>query len=109
MAYFAIERNRSCIDHVEIIDGQNKIFKDIKQMSYDEIKKCEYLEEFIVAVIDATNTFFDEADDQTVITLIDNDDIFIWSVIIFPGDSEGDLRYTLVDWNKDGKKYKYSV
>lgn len=109
MAYFAIERNGSCIDHVEIIDGQNKIFQDLKQMSYDEIKECERLEEFIVAVVDATNTFFDEDDDQTIVTLIGDDDIFIWSVIIGPGDSEGDLRYVLVDWNKDGKKYKYSV
>lgn len=109
MAYFAVERNGSCIDHIDIVgDDGNLMFQNVKQMSYDEVRECTDLEEFVVAVMDATNRYFEASDEQTIVTLIDEDDIFIWSVIIGAGDNEGDLRYVLVDWNKDGKKYKYS-
>ena len=43
---------------------------------------------------------------EPLVTLIDEDDVFVWSIIIGPGESD-EIRYVLVDWKKDGKSYRY--
>ena len=109
MAYFAVERNRQSISNVIITASDGSIaFKETMEMSYDEIKTYDGLEEFVVHVMDATNQHFDDGDAQTCVTLVDDDGVFIWGIIIGPGDNEGDLRYVLIDWRKDEKRYKYS-
>ena len=101
MSYFAIEHNQTCLDHVVIKDKyDNVMFSNYLNMTYDEMKSSEDLEEFVVAVMDAAG------DGQVLITLVDDDDIFIWSIIIGTSDDDG-LRYVLVDWKKDGKSYRY--
>ena len=102
MSYFAIESNHKCYEHVLIKDDSgNAVFKNYLNMTYDEMKDQEDLEEFVVAVMEAAS----EDGAQTIITLIGDDDIFIWSIII--GMDGEDLRYVLVDWKKDGKSYRY--
>lgn len=108
MSYFAVERNQRCWDHVVMKDRNNNIvFGNYLNMTYDEMKSSEDLEEFVVAIMDITNYEADSNDDQTIVTLVGDDDIFIWSIIIGTVDSDGDLRYVLVDWKKDGKSYRY--
>lgn len=102
MSYFAIESNQKCYEHVLIKDNNdNAMFKNYLDMTYDEMKDQEDLEEFVVAVMEAVS----EEGAQTIVTLIGDDDIFIWSIII--GMDGEDLRYVLVDWKKDGKSYRY--
>lgn len=109
MAYFAVERNGQSISNVVIASNDGDLaFKDIMEMSYDEMKSYNGLEEFVACVMDATNNHFDDFDEQTCVTLIDDDGVFIWGIIIGPGENEGDLRYVLIDWRKDEKRYKYS-
>lgn len=109
MAYFAVERNGQSISNVVITGNDGQImFKDMMEMSYDEMKTHDGLEEFIVCVMNTTNKHFDDADEQTCITLIDDEGVFIWGIIIGPGENEGDLRYVLIDWRKDEKRYKYA-
>lgn len=109
MAYFAIERNGQCISNVVITASDESImFKDIMEMSYDEMKTYDSLEEFVACVMDVTNKHFNDGDKQTCVTLVDDEGVFIWGIIIGPGDNEGDLRYVLIDWRKDKKRYKYS-
>ena len=109
MAYFAVERNGQSLNDVVITASDGSIaFKDIMEMSYDEMKTYDGLEEFIACVMDATNQHFNDGDGQTCITLVDDEGVFIWGIIIGPGDNEGDLRYVLIDWRKDEKRYKYS-
>lgn len=104
MSYFAIERNQKTWDHVVIKDKDgNVMFGNYLGMTYDEMKSQEDLEEFVVAVMDATG---DGAAENTIVTLVGDDDVFIWSIIIGPGEDDG-LRYVLVDWKKDGKSYRY--
>jgi hypothetical protein len=107
--YFAIERNGECIEHLILRNEEGKIlFEDLMDMSYEEMKEYEYIEEFIVGAMDAMKTFFeDDKDDYATITLIDPDDRFIWGIILGPGDNEDDIKYVFVDWQKDGKTYKY--
>lgn len=108
MSYFAVERNQKCWDHVVMKDRDNNIvFGHYLNMTYDEMKSSEDLEEFVVAIMDITSYEADSNDDQTIVTIIGDDDIFIWSIIIGTVDSDGDLRYVLVDWKKDGKSYRY--
>lgn len=109
MAYFAIERNGQSITDVVITGNDGNImFKDIMEMSYDEMKTYDGLEEFIACVMDVTNQHFNNGDEQTCVTLVDDEGVFIWGIIIGPGDNEGDLRYVLIDWRKDEKRYRYS-
>lgn len=106
--YFAIERNGNCVDHILFKDkDERSVFEDVINMSYDEVKAYEHIEEFVTCVMDATNVYFNECDSQTVVTLIDKSDIFVWSIIIGPDGDNGDLRYVFIDWQKDGKSYRY--
>lgn len=108
MSYFAIERSQHCMDHITIRDNDGRVmFKNYFNMTYDEMKSSEDLEEFVVAVMDAANKSISSEHDQTLITLVGDDDIFIWSIIIGTEDSDGDIKYVLVDWKKDGKSYRY--
>ena len=103
MSYFAIEHNQKCIDHIVLKDKDGNVaFGDYLNLTYDEMKSREDLEEFVVGVFDAAN---DGDDSQTLVTLVGDDDIFIWSIIIGVIDEE--LRYVIVDWKKNGKSYRY--
>lgn len=102
MSYFAVEHNGQCLDHVTIRDKDGSVmFSNYLNMTYDEMTSSEDLEDFVVAVMDAAN-----GDGQVLITLVGDDDVFIWSIIIGVEDDDG-VRYVLVDWKKDGKSYRY--
>lgn len=103
MSYFSIEHNQKCMDHIVLKDRDDNVaFGDYLNITYDEMKSREDLEEFVVAIFGAVN---EDDDSQTLITLVGDDDIFIWGIIM--GMVDDDLRYVLIDWKKDGKNYKY--
>ena len=103
MSYFAIEHNQKCIDHIVLKDKDGNVaFGDYLNFAYDEMKNRDDLDEFVVAMSGAANDG-DEA--QTLVTLVGDDDTFVWSIII--GKVDNDLRYVLVDWKKNGKNYRY--
>ena len=102
--YFAIECNQQYWEHVVLKDKDGNVkFEDYLNKTYDEMKSSEDLEEFVVAVMDAANG---DTSNNVVITLIGEDDIFIWGIIMGPDEDYG-VRYVLVDWKKDGKNYRY--
>lgn len=102
MNYFAVEYGGNYQDHITIVDDTgNRVFDNYVNMTYNEMKDQENLEEFIVAIMDATS----DGEDQVVITLIGDDDVFIWGIIMGVVDDE--IRYNLIDWQKDGKKFRY--
>lgn len=105
--YFAIERNGQCWNPV-ILKSRNgdSDFTSFLEMAYDEMKSSEHLDKFIVAAMEATNEASGTGDDQTVVTLVGEDGVFIWGILMGPGEN-GDIRYNLVDWKKDGKNYRY--
>ena len=106
--YFSVERNGKCVEHLLIRREDDTIaFEDVMSMSYDELKSYEFLDLFIAAIMDATNKYFNEGDDQTAVTLVGEDDVFIWGLLIGPGDEEDEFKYCFIDWLKDGKKYRY--
>ena len=106
--YFAIERSGKCIDRVLLKREDGTIaFEDLMNMSYGELKGYLNIEEFVTCVMDVTNAHLSENDDLTLITLIDENNIFIWSVLIGPGDDADEFKYGLIDWRQDGKSYRY--
>ena len=106
--YFAIERNEKCWSPVVLHSRNgNSDFSDFMEMSYDEMKSSERLDDFVVAAMDATNEISGTSDDQTIVTLVGADGVFIWSVIMGHGENE-EIRYSLVDWKKDGHNYRYA-
>lgn len=108
MNYFAIERNGQCWTNVLLADSNgDPTFDEFLDMTYDEMKSSDRLPDFVVSVMDATNSAVDKSDDQTIVTLIGEDGVFIWSVIMGPGENDI-VRYSLVDWKKDGKNYRYT-
>lgn len=107
--YFAIEREGKCADHIVITDEDGNIaFGDLMDMSYEEMKSYNNIDEFVVGVMDAANAHFGSGtDEQTLVTLVNANDLFIWSVLVGPGNNAEELRYAFVDWLKDGKNYRY--
>ena len=102
MSYFAVECGGNYRDHITITDSDgNQVFENYFNLTYDEMKNQDDLEEFVIAIMDATT----DGEDQAIITLIGEDDVFIWSIIVGVIDEE--IRYNLVDWQKDNKKYRY--
>ena len=108
MSYFTVERNGNYLDHFVIINEENGTigFENYLTLTYDEMKIQEDLDDFVLANMEAADAMFSNENDQTIITLIGNDDVFIWSIIMSSGDND-DIMYSLVDWKKDGKIYKY--
>ena len=107
MSYFSVERNGSCYDHIMIVDNnKNAVFEHYLNMDYDTMKSQEDLDDFVVAIMEASNSDIKGKDDQTIVTLIGEDDIFIWSIIMGSGEND-EIRYSLVDWKKDGHMYRY--
>ena len=108
--YFAIERNGECWSPVVLADeNMNVAFGDFLEMTYEEMKANDKLEDFVVAAMDAANRKSGNKDDQTVVTLVGEDDVFIWGIMMEKDlGQENDIRYVLVDWKKDGKSYRYA-
>ena len=105
--YFAIERNGQCWSPVILADRNgNTAYEEFLDMSYDEMKNSVLLEDFVVAAMEAADRNCGVDDDQTIVTLVGSDDVFIWSIIM--GYENDDIRYCLVDWKKDGYSYKYA-
>lgn len=106
MSYFAIERNGNYFDHFVIRDNESGDigFENYVNLTYNEMKSQENLEDFVIANMDAANAMF-PGENQAVLTLIGDDDIFIWSIIM--GDIDDEIHYVLVDWKKDGHSYRY--
>ena len=105
--YFALERGDQCFDQMCIKnDAGDLLFEDVMNMSYEELKSYDNLEAFVDCAMSLSNKLFQGEDDQTIVTLIGEDDVFIWSIIMGPEENEL-LRYVLVDWKKDGKQYRY--
>lgn len=106
--YFAIERNGECKSPVILADRNgNVVFKEFLDMSYDEMKNSALLEDFVVDSMEAADRNCGVDDDQTIVTLVGNDDVFIWSIIM--GYENDNIRYCLVDWKKDGYSYRYEA
>ena len=104
--YFAIERNGECKTPVILADRNgNPVFEEFLDMSYEEMKTNAMLEDFIVAAMEAADIVCGIEDDQTIVTLVGSDDVFIWSIIM--GYENDNIRYCLLDWKKDGYSYRY--
>lgn len=105
--YFAIERNGKCWAPVILADHNgNPAFEEFLYMDYEEMKTSDKLEDFIVAAMDAADRKSVTEDDQTIVTLVGKDNVFIWGILMGRGDL-GYIQYSLIDWKKDGKNYRY--
>ena len=108
MSYFSVERGNRCWDHVFVMPTKfDDSFKNYASMTYDEMKSQDDLEYFVIAWMETVNSVTNESDDLTIVNLIGDDDVFIWGIIIGPGVDYDELKYVLIDWQQDGKKYRY--
>ena len=109
MNYFAIERNGKCYSPVLLADSDGKpTFAEFLDMTYEEMKNSEKLEDFVIAAMEAADRKSDDEDDYSdvVVTLIGEDGFFIWGIIM---SAEGDnIIYKIVDWREGGKYFKYA-
>lgn len=109
MNYFAIEKNGECYSPVILADSDgNPAYTEFLDMSYEEMRDSEQLEDFVVAAMEAAERRGNGEDDYSdvVVTLIGEDDFFIWGIIMsVEGD---DITYKVVDWKADGKHFKYA-
>ena len=107
MKYFAIERKNQCWSPVMLQSRNGESdFSDFLEMTYDEMKASDNLEDFVIAAMEATNEASGTTDDETMVTLIGEDECFVWGILMGQGEND-DIRYSLIDWQKDGKHYRY--
>lgn len=106
--YFAIEREGRHIEHMRLMDEHgNIIFEDVMNMSYDEIVAYDKVDIFVECVMNATNEYFSSNDEHTIITLVGEDDVFVWGILIGPEGTDDKLVYKFVNWKRDGRSYRY--
>jgi len=106
--YFSIERNGQCWTPVILADRNgNPAFEEFLDMNYEEMKTSDKLGDFIMASMNAADNKSGTADEQTAVTLIGEDGVFIWGIIM-GSENENDIRYLLVDYKKDGRSYRYA-
>ena len=107
MNYFVAEVNGVCIEDIAWVNKNGEpVFTNFVNMTYDEMKNAEDLDEFVHANMESAVTEFGNSVDQLILTLVDESDIFVWSIMM--GIVDDELRYTLIDWKKDGKNYRYA-
>ena len=105
--YFALERGNECFDNMYMANETGDVlFEEVMEMSYEEMKAYTNLDAFVDCAMDLSNKLFNSDDNQTVVTLVGQDDVFIWSIIMGPEENDM-IKYVIVDWQKDGKKYRY--
>ena len=106
--YFAIERDNECWAPVILGDSNGKpAFDEFLYMTYDEMKSSKNLSDFVVAAMDAANRKSNSNDKQTVVTLVGADNEFIWGILMGPWENDM-IQYSIIDWKKDGKRYRYA-
>ena len=107
--YFVIEQNNHRVDGVVLLDkDQNMLYEDLMNMTYEEMKEYDKLEDFLFEARDASDLYFGTEGENTVVNLVNEEDTLVWGILFGP-DSENKeyLRYVFIDWGIDGKVYKY--
>ncbi len=107
---FTIERNGKLLEHVVLLNADGKVwFQEVMSMPYNELINYEHIDALVVGCLDATNDAFEDDDQDTVVTLVDDDTgMFIWSIVIYPMDGDN-IRYDFHDWlaNED-QRFRYA-
>jgi hypothetical protein len=115
MNHFTIERNGRCWESAEkIVNNRVNMVSsridELKNATYEEMKSKHWIEGFIMAVMETADELSGTKGDQTIVTLLDENGVFIWSIIISAADNyeiDFEVNYAFVDWKKDGKSYRY--
>lgn len=115
MNHFTIERNGRCWEgNDKIVNKVNMVssrIEELRNATYDEMKSKHWIEGFILAVMETADELSGTKGDQTIVTLVDENDVFIWSIIIVATENyetNFEVNYSFVDWKKDGKSYRYA-
>lgn len=115
MNHFTIERNGRCWESDDkIVNKVNMVssrIEELRNATYDEMKSKHWIEGFILAVMETADELSGTNGDQTIVTLVDENDVFIWSIIIAATkdyETNFEVNYSFVDWKKDGKSYRYA-
>ena len=107
---FIIGRDGKLMENVVLLGVDGKVwFEEVFNMPFNELVNYEHIEDLVVACLDATNEAFNDGDQDTVVTLVDDDTgMFIWSIVIFP-ESDDEIRYEFHDWlADDDKRFRYA-
>lgn len=106
--YFAIERNGECWSNIVLVDLDGIAFEEFLDMTYYEMMTSDKRDDFIAACMTAIDNKTGTKGCQTVVTLIGEDGVFIWGIIMEQDpNNEDDIRCGFVDWKKDGHQYRY--
>ena len=107
--YFVIEQNDKHVDGVVLLDAEGEIlYEDLMNMSYEEMKTYDKLEDFLFTSQEASDSYFDTKGENTIVNLVNEEDTLVWGILFGPDpDNEEYLRYCFIDWGKDDKIYKY--
>lgn len=106
--YFVIERKGQCWEDVDITVHTSMTSRRIdrlKRSTFDEMKSVYWLSKFVTAAMSCANELSGTDDDYTIVNLLGEDGVFIWGILMGPDDDQ--IRYSLIDWKKNGKNYRY--
>ena len=106
MNTFSIERGDQVIHGIVFVEDVE--YSDLINARGEEAKNHSYLNEFIMDVCYMALDKFEESEEDIVCTLVDEDEYFIWSILINIDDPEH-VKYKFIDWEKENKKYCYKT
>ena len=104
MNTFSIERGDNIIHNVFFTNDDCEMFS-ILDMSFENIVNYEKLAYIVDAMLDAADDVFGPGSEDVLITLVDNDGYFIWSIEIEQDNS--DFKYRVIDWKQSEMKFCY--
>lgn len=106
MNTFSIEHGNGFVQGVCFVDFNGNIsHEEISALTFEELSNYDKIDYFIEGILEASNQFFGESDEEIYVTLVREDGYFIWGVILNPdGDS---ITYQLIDWTKDDQLFRY--
>ena len=115
MKHFTIERNGRCWESADKLASRVNMIQsrvdELKNSTYDEMKSKHWIEGFISAIMEEADELSGTSGDQTIVTLVDEDGLFVWSIIIAGTENyeaSWEVNYAFVDWKKGGKSYRYA-
>ena len=91
--------------YVDNVGGES--LQHFNNMTHDEMAKNEYADVFIIAALKAVGKTLASLKSKAAISLVGDDGVVIWTIVVHPADEEGYNTWTTTDWIKHNKKYYY--
>ena len=106
MNTFSIEHGNGFVEGVCFVDFNGNIsHEEISELTFEELSNYDKIDYFIEGILEASDQFFGESNEEICVTLVGEDGYFIWGICLTI--EENSISYQLIDWTKDEQLFRY--